>query len=155
MDKEKENRWDSLTTGEKNRFETWKEGQKLRFPSENKELGIKAGEVAQVREMDRESVVVKLQKENGQEVAMNPEYMKREMERKALEEEKNQKTIGQKKEDRNEATKEQDRGREREQDVFRERQEDRTERRQEKERKKRRKGPGSSVRERVRDGMGY
>ena len=101
-DKEKENRWSDLTNTEKHRLETWKEGQKLLFHSENKELGIKAEETAKIERMDKDSGVITLRKGNGQEVAMNPEYLKREMEKKERGEGKSQdqKTVEQGKEAR-------------------------------------------------------
>jgi len=154
-DKEKENRWADLTDRERNRMETWKEGQKLRFPSENKELGIKAGEEAQVEKMAKDSGVITLRKENGQEVAMNPEYMKREMERKEQGEQKSQeqKTMEQgkeHKEEKKEVTKEQEHTQEKDRD----RSEERPEHRQEKEREEKKEAPRIE-RQRGRDGMGY
>ncbi|EQD61197.1 hypothetical protein B1B_07715, partial [mine drainage metagenome] len=74
-----------------------KEGQKLSFPSENKELGIKAGEEAQVEKMDRQTGQIDLKMEkDGRDVKWEPEYIKRERERKGWEIDPNQKTMEQK-----------------------------------------------------------
>ena len=125
-EKEKENRWADFTDREKNRLDTWKEGQKLHFHSENKELGIQSGEEARIEKMDRKTGLIDLRMEDGRDVTMKPEYMKekereqqkaieqekerergrekeqtpeymkREMERKALEIDPDQKTMEQK-----------------------------------------------------------
>ncbi|MHB1285895.1 MAG: MobF family relaxase [Leptospirales bacterium] len=158
MERSDEKEFEHLTRQERERFDRWEIGQKLRFPQENKDMGMKAGEVARIREMNRESGVITLQKENGHEVKILPEYMKREMERKERGEEKlvEQKTMEQgkeeRKEERKEATKEQDRSREK--DPFQDRPEDRPERKQEKEREEKKEAPRIE-RQRGRDGMGY
>ncbi len=161
MERNEEKEYEHLIRQERERFDKWEVGQRLRFPQENKELGMKAGEVVRVEKMDRETGVIGLRKENGQEVAMNPEYVKREMERqKSMEEEKSseRKTIEQgkeeRKEEKKEATKEQDRSRGK--DPFQERPEERPERKQEKEREEKKEAPRiERQRERGRDGMGY
>ncbi|MHB1287548.1 MAG: MobF family relaxase, partial [Leptospirales bacterium] len=158
MERSEEKEYEHLTRQERERFDRWEVGQRLRFPQENKELGMKAGEVARVEEMDRETGVITLQKENGHEVKILPEYMKREMERKERGEEKlvEQKTMAQgkeeRKEERKEATKEQDRSREK--GPFQDRPEERPERKQEKEREEKKEAPRIE-RQRGRDGMGY
>ena len=148
MERSEEKEYEHLTRQERERFDRWEVGQRLRFPQENKDLGMKAGEVARVEEMDRETGVITLRKENGQEAKLVPEHTKREMERRKSMKEKSpeRKTI-----EKKEGTKEQDRGRERDQDVFR----DRPERRQEKEREMEKKEAPRVERQRSRDGMGY
>jgi conjugative relaxase-like TrwC/TraI family protein len=156
-EQEKENRWNSLTAVEKNRLETWKEGKKLHFPSENKELGIKAGEEAQVEKMDKDSGVITLRKENGQEVAMKPEYMKREMERKALEIDSDQKTMEQKeqrKEEKDASKEKSSPEKEKERAQEKDGSSEQGERQQEKAREEMKEAPRRE-RERGRDGMGY
>jgi len=156
-EKKKENRWSDLTTIEKHRLETWKEGQKLRFPSENKELGIKAEETAKIERMDKDSGVITLRKENGQEVAMKPEYMKREMERKALEIDSDQKTMEQmeqRKEEKDASKEKSSPEKEKEHAQEKEGSSEQGERQQEKAREEK-KEASRRERERGRDGMGY
>ena len=159
MERSDEKEFKYLTRQERERFDRWSVGQNLRFPQESKELGMKAGEVARVEEMDRETGVITLRKESGQEAKLVPEHTKREMERqKSMEEEKSpeQKTMEQgkeePKEEKKEATKEQDRSREK--DPFQDRPEERPERKQEKEGEEKKDAPRIE-RQRVRDGMGY
>ncbi|MGL3710665.1 MobF family relaxase [Leptospirillum ferriphilum] len=161
MERSEEKEYEHLTRQERERFDKWEEGQRLRFPQENKELGMKAGEVARVEKMDRETGVITLRKENGREAKLVPEHTKREMERqKSMEEEKSpeRKSMEQgkeeRKEEKKEATKEQDRSRGK--DPFQERPEERPERKQEKEREEKKEAPRiERQRERGRDGMGY
>ncbi|KGA93974.1 hypothetical protein LptCag_0600 [Leptospirillum ferriphilum] len=161
MERSEEKEYEYLTRQERERFDKWEVGQRLRFPQENKELGMKAGEVARVEEMDRETSVITLRKENGQEAKLVPEHLKREMERqKRMEEEKSpeRKTMEQGKEEmkgeKKEATKEQERSREK--DPFLDRPEDRPERKQEKEREEKKEAPRiERQRERGHGGMGY
>ena len=159
MERSEEKEYEHLTRQERERFDRWEIGQRLRFPQENKDLGMKAGEVAHVEKMDRETGVITLRKENGQEAKLVPEHTKREMERqKSMEEERarDQKTMEQgkeeRKEEKREAAKEQERGREK--NPFQDRPEERTERRQEKEREEKKEAPRIE-RQRGRDGMGY
>ncbi len=159
MERSEEKEYEHLTRQERERFDKWEVGQRLRFPQENKELGMKDGEVARVEKMDRESGEITLRKENGQEAKLVPEHMKREMDRqKSTEEEKSpeRKTMEQgkeeRKEEKKEVSKEQDRSREK--DPFRDRPEDRPERRQKKERKEKKEAPRIE-RQRGRDGMGF
>ena len=159
-DKEKENRWADLTDRERNRLETWKEGQKLRFPSENKELGIQAGEEALVEKMDRQTgqIDLKMQKD-GRDVRLEPEYMKREREKKALEIDPDRKTMEQKeqrKEEKDASKEKSSLEKEQEQDRAQEkdRSMERRERQQEKEREEKKEVPRRE-RERGRDGLGY
>ena len=104
MERSGEKEYEHLNRQERERFERWEVGQKLRFPQENKDLGMKAGEVARVEEMDRETGVITLRKENGQEAKLVPEHTKREMERQKSMEEKSpgRKTMEQGKEERKE-----------------------------------------------------
>ena len=156
MERSEEKEYEHLTRQERERFGRWEVGQRLRFPQENKDLGMKAGEVARVEEMDRETGVITLRKENGQEARLVPEHTKREIERQKSMEEKSpeRKTMEQgkeeRKEEKKEVSKEQEHGREKDQDVFRERPEDRPERRQEKEREEKK-----VERQRGRDGLGF
>ena len=159
MERSEEKEYEHLTRQERERFDKWEEGQRLRFPQENKELGMKAGEVARVEEMNRETGVITLRKENGQEGKLVPEHTKREMERqKSMEEEKSpeRKIMEQgkeeRKEEKKEATKEQERSREK--DPFQLRPEERPERKQEKEREEKKEAPRIE-RQRGREGMGY
>ncbi len=161
MERSEEKEYEHLTRQERERFDKWEVGQRLRFLQENKELGMKAGEVARVEEMDRETGVITLRKENGQEAKLVPEHLKREMERqKRIEEEKSpeRKTMEQGKEEmkgeKKEATKEQERSREK--DPFQDLPEDRPERKQEKEREEKKEAPRiERKRERGHGGMGY
>ncbi len=160
MERSEEKEYEHLTRQERERFDRWEIGQRLRFPQENKDLGMKAGEVARVEEMDRETGVITLRKENGQEATLVPEHTKREMDRQKSMEERSpeRKTEEQgkeeRKEEKKEVSKEQDRSREK--DPFQERPEERPERRQEKEREERKEAPKiERQRERGRDGMGY
>ena len=158
MERSDEKEFEHLTRQERERFDRWEIGQKLRFPQENKDMGMKAGEVARVEEMDRETGVITLRKENGQEAKLVPEHTKREMERQKSMEEKSpeRKTMEQgkeeRKEEKKEVSKEQDRSREK--DPFQDRPEDRPERQQEKEREEKKEAPRIE-RQRGRDGMGY
>jgi ATP-dependent exoDNAse (exonuclease V) alpha subunit len=159
MERSEEKEYEHLSRQERERFDQWEVGQRLRFPQENKDLGMKAGEVARVEEMDRETGVITLRKENGQEAKLVPEHTRREMERqKSMEEEKSpeRKTEEQgkeeKKEEKKEVSKEQDRFKEK--DPFQDRPEERLERRQEKEREEKKETPRIE-RHRGRDGMGY
>ena len=105
MERSEEKEYEHLNRQERERFDRWEVGQRLRFPQENKDLGIKAGEVARVEEMNRETGVITLRKENGQEAKLVPEHTKREMERqKSMEEEKSpeRKVMEQGKEERKE-----------------------------------------------------
>ena len=108
MERSEEKEYEHLTRQERERFDRWTVGQKLRFPQENKDLGIKAGEVARVEEMDRETGVITLRKENGQEAKLVPEHTKREMERQKSMEERSpeRKMMEQGKEERKEEKKE-------------------------------------------------
>ena len=160
MERSGEKEYGHLNRQERERFDRWEVGQKLRFPQENKDLGMKAGEVARVEEMNRETGVITLRKENGQEAKLVPEHTKRELERQKSMEERSpeRKTMEQGKEDRKEpkkeVSKEQDRSREK--DPFQDRPEERPARRQEKEREERKGAPKiERQRERGRDGMGY
>ena len=162
MERSEEKEYEHLTRQERERFDRWEIGQRLRFPQENKDLGMKAGEVAHVEKMDRETGVITLRKENGQEAKLVPEHTKREMERqKSMEGEKSpeRKTMEQGKEERKEEKKEvsKDIDRSREKDPFQDRPEDRPERRQEKEREEKKESPRiERQRERSRDrGMGF
>ncbi len=157
-EKEKENRWADLTDRERNRLETWKEGQKLRFPSKNKELGIQAGEEARVEKMDRQTgqIDLKMQKD-GRDVRLEPEYMKREREKKSLEIDPERKTMEQKEQRKEEKDaskeksppeKEQERAQEKDLSI------ERRERQQEKEREERKESPLREL-ERGRAGLGY
>ena len=156
-EKEKENRWADLTDRERNRLETWKEGQKLRFPSENKELGIQAGEEAQVEKMDRQTgqIDLKMQKD-GRDVRLEPEYMKREREKKALEIDPERKAMEQKEQRKEEkdAAKEKSPPEKEQGAQEKDRSMERRERQQEKEREEKKEVPRRE-RERSRDGMGY
>ena len=160
MERSEEKEYEHLTRQERERFYRWEVGQKLRFPQENKDLGIKAGEVPRVEEMNRETGVITLRKENGQEAKLVPEHTKREMERqKSMDDQSpERKTMEQgkeeRKEEKKEVSKEQDRSMEK--DPFQDRPEERPERRQEKEREERKEAPKiERQRERGRDGMGY
>jgi hypothetical protein len=160
MERSEEKEYEHLTRQERERFDRWEVGQELRFPQENKDLGMKAGEVVRVEEMDRETGVITLRKENGQEAKMVPEHTKREMERqKSIEDQSpERKTMEQgkeeRKEEKKEVSKEQDRSREK--DPFQDRPEESPERRREKEREERKEAPKNERRrERGRDGMGY
>ncbi|EIJ77086.1 MAG: hypothetical protein C75L2_00030083 [Leptospirillum sp. Group II 'C75'] len=157
-EKEKENRWSDLTDRERNRLETWKEGQKLRFPSENKELGIQAGEEARVEKMDRQTgqIDLKMQKD-GRDVSLEPEYMKREREKKALEIDPERKTMEQKEQRKEEKAASKEKSppeKEQEHAQEKDRSMERRERQQEKEREEKKEAPRRE-RERGRDGLGY
>ena len=80
----------------------------MRFPQENRDLGMKAGEVVQVEEMDRKTGIITLRKENGEEAKLVPEHTKREMERQKSMEERSpeRKMMEQGKEERKEEKKE-------------------------------------------------
>ena len=160
MERSEEKEYGHLTRQERERFDRWEVGQRLRFPQENKDLGIKAGEMARVEEMNRETGVITLRKENGQEAKLVPEHTKREMERqKSMDDQSpERKTMEQgkeeRKEEKKEVSKEQDRSMEK--DPFQDRPEERPERRQEKEREERKEvSKIERQRERGRDGMGY
>ena len=161
MERSEEKEYEHLTRQERERFDRWTVGQRLRFPQENKDLGMKAGEVARVEEMDRDTGIITLRKENGQEAKLVPEHAKREMERQKSMEEKSpeRKMMEQgkeeRKEEKKEVSKEQDRSREK--DPFQDRAEERPEHRQEKERETEKKEvlKIERQRERGRDGMGY
>ena len=159
MERSEEKEYEHLTRQERERFDRWEVGQKLHFPQENKDLGMKAGEVARVEKMDRKTGVITLRKENGQEAKLVPEHTKREMEKKALEEKTpEQKVMEQgkeeRKEEKKEVSKEQDRSREK--DPFQDRPEERPERRQEQEREEKKEVRKiERQRERGRGGMGY
>ena len=148
MERSEEKEYGPLTRQERERFDRWEVGQRLRFPQENKDLGIKAGEVARIEEMNRETGVITLRKENGQEAKLVPEHTKREMERQKSMEEKTpeRKTMEQGKEERKEEKKEVSKEQERP--------EEHQEKRQEKEREKKKEAPRIE-RQRGRDGMGY
>jgi|GEM_PF-1547823 len=161
MERSEEKEYEHLTRQERERFDKWEVGQRLRFPQENKELGMKAGEVARVEEMERETGVITLRKENGQEAKLVPEHTKREMERqKSMEEEKSpeRKTMEQGKEERKEEKKEvlKEQGCTREKDQVQSlaRSEELLVSRQEKEREKKKETPRIE-RQRGRDGLGY
>ena len=160
MERSEEKEYEHLTRQERERFDRWEVGQRLRFPQENKDLGMKAGEVARVEEMDRETGIITLRKENGQEARLIPEHTKREMERqKGLEEKMPERKVmeqgkEERKEEKKKVSKEQERSREK--DPFQDRPEERPERRQENEREERKEAPRiERQRERGRDGMGY
>ena len=108
MERTGEKEFEYLTRQERERFERWEVGQKLRFPQENRDLGMKAGEVVQVEEMDRKTGIITLRKENGEEAKLVPEHTKREMERQKSMEERSpeRKTMEQGKEERKEERKE-------------------------------------------------
>ncbi len=156
MERTEEKEFEYLTRQERERFDRWEVGQKLRFPQENRDLGMKAGEVVRVEEMDRKTGVITLRKENGQEAKLVPEHTKRELERQKSMEERSpeRKTMEQGKEEKKEVLKDQDRSREK--DSFPDRPEERRDGRREKEREERKEGPRiERQRDRGRDGMGY
>ena len=87
MERSGEKEFEYLTRQERERFDRWEVGQKLRFPQENRDLGMNAGEVVRVEEMDRKTGIITLRKENGEEARLIPEHPKRELERqKSMEE---------------------------------------------------------------------
>ena len=75
-----------LTEQEKERLEKWKEGMKLRFPQERKDLGLKAGETVKVENIHKLSGIVVLRDQNGRRINLEPQWMKKAREERALKE---------------------------------------------------------------------
>ena len=73
-----------LTKQEKERLEKWKEGMTLRFPQERKDLKLKAGETVKVEALHRLSGIVVLRDVNGRKINLEPQWLKKAREERAL-----------------------------------------------------------------------
>jgi hypothetical protein len=143
-----------LTSEEKKLLSEWKgkEGQKIRFEQDLKDLGVSAGESGKIEDINSRNAMITLRMEDGRHVRMLPEFM-REMEKENRGEGKSQsqKTVEQGKEETKEENKEVSKKRGQEKDPFRDRPEERLE---EKKLEEKKENPRVE-RQRVRDGMGY
>ena len=83
---EQEVRREILTREERKRLEEWKEGMKLTFHRERQDLGIQAGESVRVEKIHRLSGVVVLRNGDGRKITLEPQWMKRAREERAIKE---------------------------------------------------------------------
>ena len=83
---EQEVRREILTREERKRLEEWKEGMNLTFPRERQDLGIRAGESVLVEKIHRLSGIVVLRNGDGRKITLEPQWVKRAREERAIKE---------------------------------------------------------------------